>query len=100
MTFFTNSRYRRQVRYTVEVDGQRKTAISWREPQLNSFQTRLPDLKAIPGADTYDEIAIREYGDANLYWAVADASDALFPLDLRSGDSVKIPPSGIVDALK
>ena len=44
------------------------------------------------GGETFDLLAARYYGRADLWWRIADANPKRFPLDWRPGETVIIPP--------
>ncbi len=49
-------------------------------------------LHVIVGGETLDELAARYYGREDLWWRIADANPARFPLDWKAGDTLVIPP--------
>lgn len=47
----------------------------------------------VEAGDTFEKIAYKEYSDANKWYILADVNPQIFwPLDLRSGDEIYIPP--------
>jgi nucleoid-associated protein YgaU len=44
------------------------------------------------GGETLDQLARQYYGREDLWWRIADANDARFPLDWGPGDTLVIPP--------
>lgn len=44
------------------------------------------------GKETLDQLAKKYYGREELWWRIADANPAKFPLDWQAGDVVVIPP--------
>lgn len=44
-----------------------------------------------PG-DTFENLAAKLYGDSAQYWRLADLNPQIkFPLDLKAGDTIRIP---------
>ncbi|MEU4520018.1 hypothetical protein AB0F52_15145 [Amycolatopsis sp. NPDC024027] len=48
----------------------------------------------ITGVEDIEYLAWRYYGNSEVWWRIADANPARFPLDLRPGDAVAVPASG------
>ena len=74
---------------TVEVGGE----VSLRQ-RLARPPEDMPDAvrHTIRGRETLDALAHRYYGREDLWWRIADANPDVFPLDLRPGDVITIPP--------
>lgn len=49
-------------------------------------------LHLVKQGDTLDQLAFRYYGREDLWWRIADANPARFPLDWAPGDTLVIPP--------
>jgi hypothetical protein len=49
-------------------------------------------VHTLVGDETLEQLAARYYGRADLWWRIADANPARFPLDWRPGDTLLIPP--------
>lgn len=50
----------------------------------------------IVGGETLDAIAERYYKNQNLWWLIADVNNIVFPLDIQSGQTVKIPNRSVL----
>ncbi len=74
---------------TTEVDGH--TGFAQR---LTGPPTPYADsiVHTLAGDETLEQLAARYYGRADLWWRIADANPARFPLDWQPGDSLVIPP--------
>ncbi len=49
-------------------------------------------VHTVVGGETLEQLAARYYGRAELWWRIADANRARFPLDWQAGDTLEIPP--------
>jgi nucleoid-associated protein YgaU len=49
-------------------------------------------LHTVIAGETLDQLAFTYYGREDLWWRIADANPARFPLDLSPGDTLIIPP--------
>lgn len=49
-------------------------------------------VHTIVGGETLEQLAARYYGRPELWWRIADANPARFPLDWQAGDTLIIPP--------
>jgi hypothetical protein len=49
-------------------------------------------VHALKAGETLDQLAFRYYGREDLWWRIADANPAKFPLDWAPGDLLTIPP--------
>lgn len=51
--------------------------------------------------DRLDLLAHRMYGDARLWWVIADVNDIQFPLDISTGTQIFVPnPSELIELLQ
>ena len=74
---------------TLEVDGE--LTVSQR---LTGRPPEFPDSlrHTVVGDETLDALAKLYYGREDLWWWIADANPDRFPLDLRPGNILVIPP--------
>jgi len=74
---------------TLEVDG--RLTVSQR---LTGPLPEFPDAitHTVVGSELPDALAKLYYGREDLWWWIADANPDRFPLDLRPGDVLVIPP--------
>lgn len=74
---------------TVAVDGNVSLAQRPIPPEEH-----YPDsiVHTLVGGETLDDLAAHYYGRADLWWRIADANRARFPLDWQAGDTLVIPP--------
>ena len=74
---------------TLEVDG--ALTVSQR---LTGPPPEFPDSlrHTVVGGETLDALAKLYYGREDLWWWIADTNPERFPLDLRPGDVLVIPP--------
>jgi nucleoid-associated protein YgaU len=74
---------------TVAIDGQPSLAERPIPPIVD-----YPDslLHVVKRGETLDQLAFTYYGREDLWWRIADANPARFPLDWAPGDTVVIPP--------
>lgn len=47
------------------------------------------------GGETLDQLAFHYYGREDLWWRIADANPARFPLDWEPGETLFIPPISV-----
>jgi hypothetical protein len=74
---------------TVSVDD--RTSLAERPiPPLVDYPDSL--LHVMKGGETLDLLAFVYYGREDLWWRIADANPARFPMDWAAGDTVVIPP--------
>lgn len=73
----------------VEADGQ--ISLEQRPPVDGETY---PDslIHQLVGKETLEQLAVRYYGRADLWWRIADANPERFPLEWQAGDKVIIPP--------
>lgn len=74
---------------TLEIDG-RLTLSQRLVGRLPEFPDALRHM--VVGDETLDALAKTYYGREDLWWWIADANPGTFPLDLRPGDVLVIPP--------
>jgi hypothetical protein len=74
---------------TVTIDG-RPSLAERPIPPIVDYPDSL--LHVIKGGETLDQLAFLYYGREDLWWRIADANPARFPLDWAPGDTVVIPP--------
>ena len=89
------SRYRSLGSYEVTAeDGSTTTAIPSRALggpiTVDLYHHRLT------GVETIEYLAWRYFGNSAAWWHIADANPLVFPLDLRPGATVEVPPAGAV----
>lgn len=61
--------------------------------QRASFNLTQATYYTVVQGDTLDGIAYRQYGNAQLYWAILDANPTYqSELDVKAGDIILIPP--------
>jgi nucleoid-associated protein YgaU len=62
--------------------------------RLTGAPPEYPDAihHTIVGGELLDELARRYYGREDLWWRIADANPEHFPLDLKPGERLVIPP--------
>ena len=74
---------------SIDVDGRIGVA-----QRLTGAPAEYPDsiLHRLVGNETLDQLAKRYYGREDLWWRIADANPAKFPLDWQPGETVVIPP--------
>jgi hypothetical protein len=74
---------------TVEVDGRVSLA-----QRLTGPPETYPDsiLHTLVGGETLDQLAAHYSGREDLWWRIADANPARFPLAWQPGDTLVIPP--------
>lgn len=70
--------------------------------QRVSFNVDTSNYYTVVEGDTIDGIAYKEYGNAQLYWAILDANPELqSELDIKPGDSLVIPSaSEVIDYVR
>ena len=58
----------------------------------NKFSVEEATFYTVVQGDTIDGIAYRQYGNAQLYWAIMDANPAyMTEIDIKAGDVLMIP---------
>lgn len=73
----------------IEVNG--KLSLEQREiPPQDIYPDSIEHM--IIGNETLDQLAKKYYGREDLWWRIADANPAVFPLDWKAGDTLIIPP--------
>lgn len=87
MTFSIYSRYAGLP--AVAVDDRVSVALR-PQPPIEDFPDSL--IHTIVGNETLDQLAKAYYGREDLWWRIADANPARFPLEWQPGDSLVIPP--------
>lgn len=53
-------------------------------------------LHVVTSGESLDQLALRYYGNEELWWRIADANPARLPLDLSPGETIVIPPLTLV----
>lgn len=89
MSTTPHSRYYRLP--VIEVDG--RTTLGVRPIPPSPRAESLP-VHILVGGETIEQLAKKYYGREDLWWRIADANPAKFPLDWQPGDRVLIP-SGV-----
>ena len=82
-----NSRYHGLA--TTEQDG-RSSLVQRPAVAMEAYPDSI--LHTLVGGETLDALAAHYYGRADLWWRIADANPARFPLDWGPGDILTIPP--------
>ncbi len=89
---FKNSRY--QAVKTVQIADSNGQLISYMKirfiPATTAMLTHL-----VSQGERLDHLAFRYYADAERFWRICDANQAMWPADLlaEAGQRIKIPPS-------
>jgi len=75
-------------------EGRDSSALALRLADDAELQATYPDsiLHVLVGGETLDQLAARYYGREDLWWRIADANPAKYPLDWQPGDTLVIPP--------
>ena len=74
---------------TVEINGRVSLAQRAAVP-LETYPDAI--IHTLLGEETLDQLAALYYGREDLWWRIADANPARFPLDWKAGDTLVIPP--------
>lgn len=70
-------------------DGQ---AFIFNIREKQKFNSDLATYYTVIEGDTLDGIAFKNYGNANLYWAILDANPQyMSEMDIKVGDTIMIP---------
>ncbi len=88
MSVYKGSRYTRTGLYQSDSSGALILAIRQKTP----FNMDSCTYYTVVEGDTIDGIAHRQYGNAQLYWAIMDANPSyLSELEIQPGDVIAIP---------
>lgn len=86
MAVFSDSRY---VKTSAYVKGE---ALILNIRRRNKFNEEDSTFYTVVQGDTIDGIAYRQYGNAQLYWAIMDANPRyMTEMDIKHGDVLMIP---------
>lgn len=79
----------------IEVDGRRAVA---QRPGRLPVTTDGGAVHVVVGGETLDLLALRYYGNEELWWRIADANPLRTLFDLAPGDELVIPPLRVATA--
>ncbi|HEX8073051.1 MAG TPA: hypothetical protein VF546_24100 [Pyrinomonadaceae bacterium] len=48
----------------------------------------------VGAGEELDQLARRFYGNERLWWRILDANPVVYPLDIKPGDELTLPPAG------
>lgn len=89
MSVSIRSRYWNQAKVEAMRDGRSTVSLPVRRPLRPIDGNTVPHV--VHGTDTIESVSAHYYGRSELWWQIADASAARFPLDFAPGERLHVP---------